>query len=190
METMVGFSMSERSKNILPSNPNHSVKGHYSAKAECERNFQISEIGNVFAYNIGIKRVMNKRRPRLDSACLKDSKIPLYWIVIIVESCVSGGGKGLDYVFYGRHSSIHNHLEFFGVYQLILSGSVISRIVIEFNNSCAIPVQFVYNSAAIPPRKCSDPPHFPIWAKLCRIVQNCAEFESFVPPDAWSYCLI
>ena len=48
---------------------------------------------------------MMKRRPRLDSACLKGSKIPLYRIIIIVESCVSGGGKGLDHVFYGRHSS-------------------------------------------------------------------------------------
>ena len=48
---------------------------------------------------------MNKRRPRLDSACLKGSKIPVYRVIIIVESCVSGEGKGLDYVFYGRHLS-------------------------------------------------------------------------------------
>ena len=80
-------------------------RGITGEKAECEWNFQSSEIGNVFAYNIGIKRVMNKRRRRLDLACLKGSKISLYRILIIVESCVSGGGKGLDYVFYGRHSS-------------------------------------------------------------------------------------
>ena len=80
-------------------------RGIIGGKEECERNFQISEIGNIFVYNVGIKRVMNKRRPRLDSACLKGSKIPLYRILIIVGSCVSGGGKGLDYVFYGRHSS-------------------------------------------------------------------------------------
>ena len=110
--------MSERSENILPSNPNNNVKGRYNAKAGCERNFQISEIGNVFVYNIGIKRVMNKRRPRLNSACLKGSKIPLYRIIIIVESCVSGGGKGLDYVFYDRHLS---NTQSSGVYQLILS---------------------------------------------------------------------
>ena len=73
-------------------------RGIVGEKAECERNFQSSEIGNVFAYNIGIKRVMNKRRPRLDSACLKGSKIPVYRIIIIIESCVSGGGKGLYYI--------------------------------------------------------------------------------------------
>ena len=80
-------------------------RGIIGEKAECERNFQISETGNVFIYNAGIKRAMNKWRPWLDSACLKGSKIPLYRIIIIVESCVSGGGKGLDYVFYDRHSS-------------------------------------------------------------------------------------
>src|SRR5208282_5176008 len=89
-KTTIRFSMSERSKNILPSNPNNSVKGRYNAKAECGRNFQISEIGNVFVYNIGIKRVMNRRRPRLDSARLKDPEISFDRILIIMSRGIIG----------------------------------------------------------------------------------------------------
>ena len=74
-------------------------------KVEYKRNFQISEIENIFAYNINIKRIMNKRRSGLDSAYLKDSKIPFYRILIIIENYVSDEEKELNYIFYDRYSS-------------------------------------------------------------------------------------
>src|SRR5208282_432555 len=60
-------------------------RGIIGEKVECERNFQISEIGNVFVYNIGIKRDMNKRRPRLDSECPNSPKISFHRILTIVS---------------------------------------------------------------------------------------------------------
>jgi hypothetical protein len=50
---------------------------------------------------------MSKRRPQLDSAGLKGPEISFHRILIVVGSCVSGRGKGLDYVkqLCGRHSS-------------------------------------------------------------------------------------
>ena len=53
-------------------------RGIIGGKEECERNFQISEIGNVFVYNTGIKRAMDKRRSRLDSAGLKGPEISFH----------------------------------------------------------------------------------------------------------------
>ncbi len=69
-----------------------------SGKQGHEQIFLISKIGNIFAYNTGIKKVMDKQRPQLDSTYLKDPEISFHLILIIVGNHISGRRKGLDYV--------------------------------------------------------------------------------------------
>ena len=73
-----------------------------SGKQGHERIFQISEIGNVFAYNAGTKKVMDKQRSRLDSTCLKDPEISFHRILIIIGSHISDRRKG-----YNRRQNIN-----------------------------------------------------------------------------------
>ena len=79
-------------------------------KEECDRNFQISEIGNVFIYNAGIKRVMNKRRPRLNSAYLKGPKISFYRILIIISRGIIVQKQSVSGIFKFRKSEMFSFI--------------------------------------------------------------------------------
>jgi hypothetical protein len=66
---------------------------------ECERSFQILEIGDNFVYNAGTKRAMSKRRRRLDLAGLRGPEIFFHRILIVVSRGITGGSEECEWSF-------------------------------------------------------------------------------------------